>query len=338
MIFTCCNENRKNIVREHPTLNGIDFLEIIDASQTTLEVHFLNELKVNLAKENVFIEGGIRNKNIKIDDVTVGAMQSPPANDLLIVKVVAPGDFSDYTLRLVTDEKNLNPPAGFDAVLSSIVFSFKVACNNEFDCQPDCDCPPETHPVPPDINYLAKDYASFRRLMLDRMALLAPGWKERNPADLGIVLVELLAYTADYLSYRQDAIATEAYLGTARKRTSIRRHTRLVDYRMHDGCNARAWLHIQVGKNVNGVKLERGSGNSTTKVFTKVESLTASIFNAYSEYHKKALAARPKVFELMHDIELYAPHNVMSFYTWGEESCCLPKGAAKATLLGHFPT
>ena len=69
---------------------------------------------------------------------------------------------------------------------------------------------------PPEIDYLAKDYASFRQLMLDHLALRVPGWTERSEADLGIVLVEILAYVADYLSYYQDAVATEAYLGTAR--------------------------------------------------------------------------------------------------------------------------
>src|SRR4029077_7562637 len=82
----------------------------------------------------------------------------------------------------------------------------------------------------PEIDYLAKDYASFRQLMLDRISVLSPQWKERNPADIGIALVELLAYAGDYLSYRQDAVATEAYLGTARRRVSVRRHARLVDY------------------------------------------------------------------------------------------------------------
>src|SRR3712207_7620689 len=49
-------------------------------------------------------------------------------------------------------------------------------------------------------------------------------------------LVELLAYTGDYLSYYQDAVATEAYLETARRRISVRRHVRLIDYPMHEGC------------------------------------------------------------------------------------------------------
>ena len=86
----------------------------------------------------------------------------------------------------------------------------------------------------------------FRRLMLDRLSLLAPGWTERSAADLGVALVELLAYAADNLSYRQDAIANEAYLATARQRVSVRRHARLVDYCLHEGCNARAFVHVEV--------------------------------------------------------------------------------------------
>ena len=44
--------------------------------------------------------------------------------------------------------------------------------------------------------------------MLDRMSALMPQWRERNPADLGVALVEVLAYVGDYLSYQQDAVAT----------------------------------------------------------------------------------------------------------------------------------
>ncbi len=98
----------------------------------------------------------------------------------------------------------------------------------------------------PDIDYLAKDYASFRRLLLDRLAQLIPDWKEQHIPDIGILLVELMAYVGDHLSYYQDAVATEAYLGTARQRTSVRRHARLLDYPMHEGCNARAFVCVEV--------------------------------------------------------------------------------------------
>ena len=71
--------------------------------------------------------------------------------------------------------------------------------------------------------------------MLDRLSLLTPGWTERSAADAGVALVELLAYAADNLSYRQDVIANEAYLNTARQRISVRRHARLVDYLLARG-------------------------------------------------------------------------------------------------------
>ena len=52
--------------------------------------------------------------------------------------------------------------------------------------------PPENLPAPL-IDYLAKDYSSFRRLMLDRLSTVMPNWAERNPADLGVALVEAIA-------------------------------------------------------------------------------------------------------------------------------------------------
>ena len=61
-----------------------------------------------------------------------------------------------------------------------------------------------------------------------------------------MVLIELLAELGDRASYKQDAITTEAYLGTARRRISVRRHARLVDYAMGDGTNARTWVQFAV--------------------------------------------------------------------------------------------
>jgi hypothetical protein len=41
---------------------------------------------------------------------------------------------------------------------------------------------------------------------------------------------------------------------------------------------------------------------------------------------------KPEIFELLHDITLYPEQNRISFYTWGEETFDLPKGATRATL------
>ena len=127
--------------------------------------------------------------------------------------------------------------------MHEVSFTFKAGCPSDLDCKQQTVCPPPVR-TEPEINYLAKDYPSFRQLILDRLALTMPDWQETHVPDLGITLVELLAYVGDYLSYYQDAVATEAYLDTARERISVRRHARLVDYPMHEGCNARAWVTI----------------------------------------------------------------------------------------------
>ena len=214
-LYFCCDERRRDAVRGS-ALNGIDYLEVVDHDapieadrQRFLRVHFVNDIAANsLAATNVGISGGERIRPIVILDATIGTGDDA---DVLTVEVEEPGDFSIYTLSLVRGPHDPNPPNEIDPRLAAVDFSFKVECPSDFDCAPKHICPPEPRSEP-EINYLAKDYARFRKLILDRMALLAPDWRERNPADLGITLVELLAYVGDQLSYQQDAIATEAYL------------------------------------------------------------------------------------------------------------------------------
>jgi hypothetical protein len=278
-----------------------------------------------VTREQVRIAGGERIRDVVVTQITAGT--GAQANGLT-VQVDKAGDFSVYTLRLIQDAQHPQPPAGFDPLLAAVTFSFRVDHRTDFDCQPVQVCPPTVLPEP-EMNYLAKDYASLRRLLLDRLAVLRPDWSERHPADLGVTLVELLAYVGDYLSYQQDAIATEAYLGTARRRVSVRRHARLVDYVMHDGCNARAWVQVQVDG--DNVALPQG-----TPLLTRIAG-QPDVIVPESSAHDAALASRPEVFETMHPVVLFAAHNAMRFYTWGARACCLPAGATRATLDGHFP-
>lgn len=320
--YFCCDEKRQNKVNKHKTLNGIAYLEVMD-DQLTLHVHFIKAKYLNkLKKENILIEGGERIKNIGVQDIAI------LSSNILQVKVDKAGDFSAYALKLVKESTVPEPPKGFDPVLSSIAFSFKVACTGDFDCSPKTACPPQPA-IQPDINYLAKDYASFRQLMLDRMSMLIPDWKERHAADSGIALIELLAYAGDHLSYQQDAVATEAYLGTARRRISIRRHARLVDYFMHDGCNSRVWAQLKVS--ADNVIVLKG-----TSLLTKIDGYSQCISQTVYDEHKKEIEEEAEFFETMHDAELFKDHNNISFYTWGDENCCLPKGATAATLNGHL--
>lgn len=360
MIYFCCDERRRAFVRDHGLVNGvdyngIDFLEVdTDAPtqserQHKLRVHFLKPTSLNQIKvNNVIIEGGERIRGIIVTKVTVATGVD---DKILTVDVENPpsatgetsagvGDFSIYTLRLVKDAQHAGgtsgagqPPAGFDPMLSAVDFSFKIECPSDFDCQPERVCPPESR-IEPEVDYLAKDYNSFRQLMLDRMSVLMPQWSERNAADLGVALVELLAYVGDHLSYQQDAIATESYLDTARRRVSVRRHALLVDYFMHDGCNARAWVHFQVS--ADNIHLNQGA-----RLITSVPGVPPVVDPddpGANEARRQIDAASTESFETMQDATFFQALNEIEFYTWGEERCCLPAGSTRATLKGDFLT
>ena len=347
--YRCRNEKRREIVTNtkgsdgKPILNGIDYLEV-EPGQTELKIYLLKDLPQNsalgtsmteegLSKENISIEGGVRVKGINV------IRQPEIENNILTITVDKPGDFSNYTFRLINVANRNRPLDGFDPQLSEVQFSFRVECSSGFDCREKIICPQERLSEPK-IDYLAKDYASFRQLMLDRLSVLSPSLRERNPADVMITLVEALAYLGDHLSYYQDAVATEAYLGTARKRTSIRRHARLLDYFMHDGCNARAWVVLEL-EDTNadpGAKEKEVFLPAGTTLLSRTSAPAGPIS---ADLLPDALEEGAQVFETMHDIMLYGGHppdnSSMDFYSWSDELCCLPKGAIRATLEGHYP-
>jgi hypothetical protein len=333
MKYICCNERRRRLVLAS-ALNGIDFLEVEDdpaqpfaQRQRRLFVTFLKSLAPGtLDAANLRLDGGETVSQFTFTNVSL-------SGSTLTVELDHPGDFSPYTLRLVASASTSEPPPGFDPLLSSVDFSFKVNCPTDFDCEDKRPCPPEFMREP-DLDYLARDFNSFRQLMLDRLSLLIPAWREQSVADLMHVLVDLKSYLADYQSYQQDAVVTEAYLGTARRRISVRRHARLVDYPMHDGCNARTWVHVTIDGAVGpGAPVALPSG---TQLLMRVTN-TAVRLERDSPEHRQALGTNPEVFETMHPATLYSRHNRIDFYTWGDDNCCLPRGATRATLLGDLP-
>ncbi|HEX2095725.1 MAG TPA: putative baseplate assembly protein [Longimicrobiaceae bacterium] len=214
---------------------------------------------------------------------------------------------------------------GVDWLFSSASFALADTPADDVRLHP---LPSEEIPVPsgPHISYLAKDYDTFRKLMLDHLSLAAPHWRERNAADVGTMLVELMAYAADYLSYHQDAVATEAYLGTARRRTSLRRHARLLDYTVSEGCNASVLVQLRLEDHSPSLLLPAGSQLTTGG------GVDAVCIETGSREQEQIMSRRPQVFETLHPATLYPEHNEIPFYTWGATEYALPAGATRATL------
>ncbi|MCB1036189.1 MAG: putative baseplate assembly protein, partial [Acidobacteria bacterium] len=361
MSYLCGSEERRNAVVLSP-LNGIDFLEMIDAEAPAddLRQHLLAltcfKAVAGLTAAHARVEGGERIQGIRILwafplDSAPGELGEldpeeraffatyragkPDREKVLVLRTDAAGDFSRYRLVLVQPGSE-RPPQGFDPRLSAVEFSFKAECPTDYDCKALAECLSEGFPEP-QIDYLAKDYGSFRRLIFDRLATLAPQWRERGPADLGVALVELMAFTADRLSYFQDAVTTEAYLGTARRRISVRRHARLVDFTLHEGANARTWVCLTVGAAADGALLpgpDPATGRPGTALATgfEVEQGTVASPALPPAWLDRAVRGGAVVFETLHDLTLRKALNELRFYTWSEKECCLPAGATTATL------
>lgn len=325
-LYACDDDDRRRAVRAQATINGIDFLEV-ELGQTALNVTFIHPLPgeagaipdvPELEVSQLAIEGGTR-----ISPITVLAVSRPLPN-VLRVTVDQPGDFSPYTLRLRVGPDALNPPPGFDPTLCAIEFSFKATCPTDLPCAQPAPCLAEQAPDPV-IDYLAKDYDSFRSVMLARLRQLMPGWQDNSPADPYIALVEALAFTADRYSYMQDAAGAEAYIGTARQRISVARHTRLIGYALASGNNARSFVHCNVSAAANGQTLLSG-----TPVLSKTPGLGADIS---MEQYQDALAKGALSFATMADVQLQAAHNRIAFYNWSRRDCCLKAGATRAALV-----
>ena len=74
MRYYCCDQRRREVIKLHGTLNGLEYLEVDDSGltddllrQRTLFVKFLRPmLTLELKKDNFRITGGERIKTVEI--------------------------------------------------------------------------------------------------------------------------------------------------------------------------------------------------------------------------------------------------------------------------------
>lgn len=316
-------------------LNGIDYLEVLDSeappklAQKLLDLTFLKPDGVAaLTKENFAISGGVRIRGLTVLTATL-----QPGGLTIRLGLDQAGDFSTYTLSLRQGPLNPAPPAHIDPQLASLTFSFKAECPSPFDCAEE-DAPVPARPSGPSTDYLTRDWAGFRQLMLDRMSATLPGWTERNPADLGVTLVELFADAADRVSWFQDAVGTEAFFETARFRQSLVRHARLLGYRPDEGQNARAAVVVTAAFDRNGAPAVIPRH---TRFLTRPEAagvVRGPVLPRDPDSFEDMVRRGSVVFEAMEPLRsLRIAHTAMPLHDWGDEDCCLEPGATSAFLV-----
>ena len=123
-----------------------------------------------------------------------------------------------------------------------------------------CRCGAFIHPTaifnPPElprIAYRVGDYTAFRRALLQSLpgeielsstqaGITTPIWRPSGHGDLALQMMEWWAYLADVLTFYNQRIATQAYLGTADLPESVNRLVRLLGYRPRPGIGATGLL------------------------------------------------------------------------------------------------
>ena len=305
--------DRPELLLEQAAVTGIDFV-FVHEDQRRLDVHFrrppstLSDPLVNdLAAGQVRIvrapEAG-RGPGLPVSTLDW-------TGDVLRVTTAGPSDFALY--RLFVDDPRVDP------YYNGVRFSFKAACESDLDCRPrPHECPPDDAAVEVAVDYRSRDYGSFRRALLELAALRYPGWQDRGrAADAATMLLELFSALADELAYYQDRVAREAYLETATQRRSLRRHLRLVDYTLHDGLGASAWVDVTVRDGQSGM-IPVGAD------LVVVSESGAAVPYEFGRGLHESVAG--------HAVD--ARRNGLEPHVFDEDDLCLPLGATELTLAG----
>lgn len=235
-------DRRSRLLTDHSVL-GIDYLFVDPGTQTDLYVHFISPPSAAQAGQLTAERVSIIATAGDAPPVRVGSVDFPIVGGVLVMRIgtTAPGSFTTYTLRLA------NPPVGapvLDPYLAQLDFSFKAGCYSDIDCD---HAPPVCEPqdrVDFPVDYQARDFWSLRTALLDFASQRYPLWADRLEADAGVMLAEVMSALGDEMAYYQDHVAREAHFETAVQRRSLRRHARLIDYRIHDGLGAVTMLDV----------------------------------------------------------------------------------------------
>jgi uncharacterized phage protein gp47/JayE len=314
---------RQLLLAPGASFNGIDYVHVAP-SQTQLFVHFLNSVPVqgHLYGQAAAITGGDVVTSIAInpigpDDWSADSEDRP----VLALTVAAPGDFSTYRLTIFSDQ--------LDPFFDSAPFTFKANCPTTLDCATPAPSRPRPAAEQVPIDYLAKDFASFRQALSEFSALRYPAWVERSEADLGVMLMEALAAMADELSYYQDRVAAESTLQTATQRLSVVRHARLVDYEPAPATVATTVLQLDVASPLAGSPPGTSWAIDTPLL---VRALAAGGSTTEFEIEDPAAGlAAPASFT----VDARWNRASLEPYYWDDSQRCLPAGSTGFYVTGH---
>jgi hypothetical protein len=305
--------DRIPVLLSQSLVTGIDFIYVYP-DQQRLDVYFLRKVTSldvpmpgTITADDILIYSEETELPI-IEIETFIGFTTINNQDVLQLKTKTVGDFTLYKFKI--------EDARLDPFFNDISFSFKANCPSDLDCAPpDHECPPDELVDFP-VDYLARDFWSYRKALLDFASLRYPDWTDRLEADAGIMMAELMSAVGDEMAYYQDRVSREAYLETASQRRSIRKHARLIDYQMHDGLGAKTWIDVTVPAGI--VLIDAGTG----------------VFALSDDNNKIDF----EIGEGIRDTSIYTVNAALNEFLphlWDEDETCLLVGSTELYIVGH---
>lgn len=337
-------EKRRDRAREvanHAALNGMKQLFVKTLEPDAVPPHAVCDVAFLNSNQLVNIQNDITTNALELKDifsitgdslssqVQVTKIIAKPTPQSLRLQIEPIGDYSTYTLS-VTYKNNIDP------IFANIDFKFRPGCFN-MNCAPDWESSPAPQ-IEPVIDYQAKDFDSFKHVLINAMSARVPDWAPTSEADLDQVLIDLISADADELSDFQDRVMNEAYLNSARKRVSLARHARLMDYHIHPGNQASTWLAIKVNLDVELKPWYEPQGfgvwtGNTTAAIQAVADPEAVIFGFVGKTNEPGRAKKIPDEDVVNDSKkCFALLNEIKPYTWEDLTTALEVGATQADL------
>ena len=333
MIYFCAQKNRRELVLQPPGLNGIDYLEVLGSPGcgTQLAVTFLKRRHVAAAsaRTNISITGG---------DTGTGGMSGHPGH----------GTGPDRRHRQPRPDRRLLPlhasrwsPAPAPPIRRTAstrscpasTFSFKAGCPSPADCLPVTCCPPALasrarHQLPGQgLRRLpAGDArpAGGAHAGLDRDARRRPRHRAGRGARLRRRSPQLPAGRGQHRGLPRHR--AQPHLAAP-----ARPPGRLPDRR---GLQrpAPGQRHLDSGT-PDSVPLPRARCSSAAWPGLP-RARSAAQIDPLARSWRPGARQPGGVLRRWRAATCVPEQNVMPFYTWGDEDCCLPAGATGATLAG----
>ncbi|WP_299495237.1 hypothetical protein [uncultured Shewanella sp.] len=311
---------RRQLVQQHAIINGLDYILAMD--ELNIALYFIKPAgRVGRKSDAQSVKPLPRLKASHIVlELIHGGMTQALTFDIEFVEEA-------FYLKLTLDAAL---PRQGDAVIKVTLLSdnidpfFRSAqVKSDFHQQAAAALAPPHLSALPRLNYRAKDYDTFKKLIETELTYNIPDWRDRDAADMMVMLSEVLAYTGDMLSYKQDAVATEAYLNTARFELSLQRHCRLLDYAIEKKTTARAWVTVQVNAAI------RFPPRTLFFCGGDQQNPVLSLF----EYQDRQ-GGKEVVFEAMYSTQCQPEYNHLIPYDFGIQGYVIPKGCLTLAVKG----